>query len=449
MSLSAVIWDALGGLADFPDRLAVTGDGALASAFAVTELASASIGAAALAIAELAGTNATVTVDRRLASFWFGWSLQPIGWTMPDPGDPMTGDYVTQDGWIRLHTNAPHHSAAAQFVLGTHASNESTARAVACWKKHDLETAIVAAGGCAAEMRSISAWAQHPQGSAVAAEPLIHSQAIGHAVTGWKPKPHRPLDGLRVLDLTRILAGPVATRFLAGFGADVLRIDPPGWEEPGVVPEVTLGKRCARLNLKSPEGRARFEAVLASADILIHGYRSDALDRLGYTAEARRAVAPGLIDVSLSAYGWTGPWATRRGFDSLVQMSTGIAEAGMHWRNKEVPVPLPVQALDHATGTLIAATAIRAVTRRQQTGSGTLARLSLSRIAKLLTDTGLARPQPLLAPKTSIDFSPIPEATAWGMAHRLNPPAEIPGIQMKWPLPAGNLGNDAPQWLVR
>src|SRR5690606_14976535 len=153
------------------------------------------------------------------------------------------------------------------------------------------------------------------------------------------------LAGIRVLDLTRILSGPIATRFLAGYGADVLRIDPIDWDEPAVAPDVTLGKRRARLDLRSPEGKATFEHLLQQADVLVHGYRSDALEKLGLGETRRRELNPGLVDVCLDAYGWTGDWRARRGFDSLVQMSSGIAHAGMTLLNKPIPTPLPVQAL--------------------------------------------------------------------------------------------------------
>jgi crotonobetainyl-CoA:carnitine CoA-transferase CaiB-like acyl-CoA transferase len=178
-----------------------------------------------------------------------------------------------------------------------------------------------------------------------------------------------------VLDLTRVLAGPVATRFLAGYGADVLRIDPPGWNEPGVIPEVTLGKRCARLDLTQAADRATFETLLAEADVLVHGYRPAALERLGYSEAYRRQRNPSLIDVALDAYGWTGPLAGRRGFDSLVQMSCGIADHGMRRQGAGKPVPLPVQALDHATGYLIAAAVVRALIARLSDGRVQQARL--------------------------------------------------------------------------
>src|SRR5262249_25365296 len=159
----------------------------------------------------------------------------------------------------------------------------------------------------------------------------------------------------------------------------------------------------------------------------LHGYRSDALHRLGYGAAARRALAPGLIDLSLCAYGWSGPWARRRGFDSLVQMSTGIADAGMRLRGSEKPVPLPVQALDHATGSLAAAAAVRGVTQRLTGGAGLEARLSLARTAKLLIDQGPVDGTPPFAPETAADLAPEIERTDWGDARRLMPPAVVDG----------------------
>ena len=148
----------------------------------------------------------------------------------------------------------------------------------------------------------------------------------------------------------------------------MLRIDPPDWEEPGDVPEVTLGKRCAGLDLKTANGRAQLKALLQDADILLHGYRPGALDNLGLGRGVRASLNPTLIDVSLSAYGHSGPWAKRRGFDSLVQMSCGIADWGMHQAKSAVPSPLPVQALDHATGYLMAAAAIRGLRERDTHG---------------------------------------------------------------------------------
>jgi crotonobetainyl-CoA:carnitine CoA-transferase CaiB-like acyl-CoA transferase len=247
-----------------------------------------------------------------------------------------------------------------------------------------------------------------------------------------------------VLDLTRVLAGPVATRLLAGLGAQVLRVDPPGWDEPALAPEMTLGKRTARLDAHDPAGLAQLRRLLAEADVVVHGYRSDALERLGLGAEVRRATRPGLVDVSLDAYGFTGPWAARRGFDSLVQMSAGIADAGMRAAASDRPVPLPVQALDQATGYLMAAAVLTGLRDRLATGTGSSARLSLARTAALLEGArGLPRATP-----TAVDDTDDGELlqTEWGPVRVLPAPLEVPGVRIGWDRAPRAFGSDNPIW---
>jgi len=432
-------------------RLAFQGRDEIPSAYRVSDLAAGAIGAAALAISELVaidGPAPRVKVDRRLAGLWFGWSIKPIGWEMPAAWDPIAGDYCARNGWIRLHTNAPRHRSAALAVLDCMEDRNHVAAAVAGWSADELESAVVAAGGCAAAMRAEAAWAEHPQGAAVAAEPLVAmtlSEGVEH-VGGWRPSPERPLAGIRVLDLTRVLAGPVATRFLAGYGASVLRIDPPGWDEPGVIPEVTLGKRCARLDLGRTEDRAIFEGLLSTADVLVHGYRPDALEALGYGEAARRALAPEIIDVSLDAYGWTGPWKARRGFDSLVQMSSGVAATGMAWKKADCPTPLPVQALDQATGYLMAATAVRGLIGRLRSGESLRGRVSLARTASELAQLGRQEEAGSWAGAAEADLSADVETTDWGPARRVRAPADIENAPMRWQSGAARLGTAAAAW---
>jgi crotonobetainyl-CoA:carnitine CoA-transferase CaiB-like acyl-CoA transferase len=447
--LTTAIWRELGGDAERAERVRFVGDGNLDSRFRVTDLASVSIACAGLAIADLieraSGARPSLVVDRRLASFWFGLSIRPIGWSLPAPWDPIAGDYRAADGWIRLHTNAPHHRAAAERVLGAHSDKAAVAAAVARWDASRLEDAIVESGGCAAVMHSIEQWREHDQGRALAREPLARIEAIERGPQrDWTGSSDRPLAGVRILDLTRVLAGPIASRFLAGYGAQVLRVDPLNWNEPSIVPEVTLGKRCARMDLTNAHDRMRFDALLERADVLLHGYRADALDRLGYDASVRAKLNPGLVDVALNAYGWTGPWRDRRGFDSLVQMSAGIAEAGMRWRNSDRPIPLPVQALDHATGYLLAAAVVRGIAHRLESQRGLRARLALARTAQLLVDHG---EQPASVPflaETAADRATAIEHTAWGDAQRLSVPLSIDGAPMRWDLPASELGSAAP-----
>jgi CoA transferase family III len=451
LTMTSELWSALGGRPDPVNRIEVAGEGALPSIFAVSDFATAAIAAAGLAIAEWAearsGTSPAVRINRRLASLWFGFSIAAQGWALPPAWDPIAGDYRCANGWIRLHTNAPHHLKAALGVLGAAPERESVAAVAATWCGDELEAAIVANGGCAAMMRSQQDWAEHPQGRAVLAEPLMRmDKGSGAGPFAEDFDAARPLNGIKVLDLTRVLAGPVATRFLAGFGADVLRIDPPSWEEPGVVPEVTPGKRCARLDLKTHAGLERFKALLAEADVLVHGYRSDAMEALGLGADVRAGIRPGLIDVSHDAYGWTGPWDTRRGFDSLVQMSCGIAAAGMAHACADKPVPLPVQALDQGAGYLLAAAAVRGLTLRQTQSKGSRWRTSLARtggfVAACRQAPGMAR---IDKPEPS-DYSDAIELTEWGPAVRLKSPLGVGDAAMRWERPAGRLGTFPAEW---
>jgi hypothetical protein len=332
-------------------------------------------------------------------------------------------------------------------VLDVLPEREAVARAVAASSASELQDAVVQAGGCAAAMHSLQEWRIHPQGAAVMAEPLVHvSRRADRSVSKWLPDPVRPLRGLRVLDLTRVLAGPVATRFLAGLGANVLRIDPPGWDEPAVVPDVTVGKRCARLDLHLAPDRAVFERLLHGADVLVHGYRADALEVMGFGVDRRRQLCPGLVDICLNAYGWSGPWRDRRGFDSLVQMSTGIADEGMRRLARPRPTPLPVQALDHATGYLMAAAAIRGLVGRLTDSRGHEARLSLARTAALLIDGPRSDAGGVPVTADSSDWRTEIEPTTFGSARRLRGPVTIGEMGMQWDLPAAGLGGSPATW---
>lgn len=473
--------------------LRLTDNGILPSVFPVTALAVASIATAAQALSDYMGQRfghaPPVAVDGRMASFWFASSLRPQGWQVPAARNPMTGDYATRDGWIRLHANAPHHRDAALAVLGCPPDPHSIRQAVSRYAACELEDIMVAAGACAAAMRSPEEWAAHPQGRAARGEPVfsvqrhpsqpnaaadntgtpthsplsalsgrLHNTLAPPRPAADRATPDRPLAGLRVLDLTRVLSGPVCTRFLAGYGADVLRIDPPFWTEPGMVPEVTLGKRCAGLDLRISTHLARLRRLMADADVLVHGYRPGALARLGLGQAERQAIRPGLVDVCLNAYGWTGPWRQRRGFDSLVQMSCGIAWAGRaaaglqsgnnpapHAAEHLPPIPLPVQALDQATGYLMAAAVLRGLSDQMGSECGSTTQLSLARTAWLLMSEAPSD-APGLTAETELDLDQNIEATGWGPARRLRPPCTIEDVPMYWDYPAAPLRTHTPVW---
>lgn len=272
------------------------------------------------------GQTVQVTVDRSLVDLWCNNSFAPDGWRLPPKWDVFSRDYPTSDGWVRLHCNAPHHRQNALAVLGRADTREQIAALALGWRADDLAEAIVDGGGCASRLLTASEWRSHPQGKAIAREPVVAWDICDNAACHWSPgAPERPLRGLKVLDLTRIIAGPVSTRFLSSLGAEVLRIDPPGWVEGANEIELTVGKTCGELDLHKEPHRAAFKDLVRSANVLVHGYRLDALERLGFGVDTLAELNPALISVGLTAYGWTGPWRERRGFDSLVQRSTGLA----------------------------------------------------------------------------------------------------------------------------
>ena len=481
--IAARVWGEIGGPADLPGALTATGPRTvLPSRFDVTGLATASVAAAMLAAAEFLAIRdddrpPPVTVDSRQACAAFAAEalFTPVGWERPDIWDPIAGNYRARDGWIRLHTNYAYHRAAVERLLGA-ADRESVRAAVAEWKAEELETAVVEAGGCAAAMRTREDWLATPAGAATAHSPLADvavrplpdggtvlpgraAVPAGEAGTGGHPGAggpagtddpagaggRLPYSGVRVLDLTRVIAGPIGTRFLAAYGADVLRIDPLGFAEvPALLPETTAGKRTAALDLTAAAGRAAFESLVAGADVLVSGLRADALARLGYDDAALAALNPALIVASLDAYGWDGPWRDRRGFDSLVQMSSGIAAAGAAATGADNPVPLPVQALDHACGYLMAAAVGRALTRRGTESAVSRIRLSLIGTANLLWSLPRPAAQPPM-PKPG-DFPLTDASTAWGPARRVPLPGAIAGIDARWRVEAGPLGRHQPSW---
>ena len=437
--------------------------GVLPSVFDVTGLATASVAAATVAAAAYhAARNdaplAAVTVDSlgACAAFASEGLFTPVGWTVPPAWDPIAGNYETSDGWIRLHTNYAYHRAVVEELLGAR-DRDSVAAAVRPWKAAGLESAVVAAGGCAAALHDRERWLASPAGAAsAAAPPVAFTERAGSASSGRdstgtarsQGPATQPYAGVRVLDLTRVIAGPVCTRFLAAYGADVLRLDPPGFAEvPALLPETTAGKRTAPADLASAAGRADFERLVAGADVLVSGLRADALSGLGYDDATLAALNPGLIVASLNAYGWDGPWRDRRGFDSLVQMSSGIAAAGGAAAGVAKPVPLPVQALDHATGYLLAAAVAQALIARRADGTVRRVRASLTGTANLLWSlprTAELGPPPAMPRRE--EFPLADTQTAWGPARRVPLPGQIAGVTPAWRTRAGPLGRDQPDW---
>jgi len=437
----------------------LAGDGALPSCFAVSGFSQSAIATATNQLLQLRhecwGVESQATIDRALSTQWCSQSVVPMdGWEVPGAWDEFAADYCAQDGWIRLHTNAPHHRQRALKVLGHPANKQQAVEAVAQWRVDELEGAVVDAGGAAAAMRSSEQWRAHKQGLAVSQEPVISWQVTDLPTNAPVVKPelsdaNLPLKGLRVLDLTRVIAGPVCTRFLASFGANVLRIDPPDWQEGANILEMTVGKRCTGLDLTQPADKQVFEQLVSEAHVLVHGYRANALEELGLGKDWRQNVNPYLIQTGLNAYGWTGPWKNRRGFDSLVQMSTGIAHRGQQVYNASKPVPLPYQALDHVTGYLMAASTLYALRLLMADNKVGYSRVSLARQSMLLQQLsekyGATTEQNLRALGTR-DLNNAVEQSAFGRLQRYQLPYVFSDIQPAFAQPITELRMSSPSW---
>lgn len=349
------------------------------------------------------------------------------------------------DGWVRTHANYPWHQDALLRVLGTAADAEAVGAAIGERRAEDVETEVITAGGVAAAVRTSRQWQDHPQGRAIADRPLIGSVRYDGAPPRRRASADPPAAGLRVLDMTRVIAGPVATRYLAALGADVLRIDPPGHPELMVHRYDGLpGKRSAALDARTGAGLERLHELLDGADVLVHGYRPGALAAFGLDADSLAERHPGLVVVSVSAWGAAGPWSGRRGFDSLVQAACGIAM--LESSDGVRPGRLPCQLLDHGTGYLAAATALEGVRRQEEAGGTHAFDLALASTAAWL----LRLRAPAEEPSSPGELPPGEWLTglssAAGPVSVVTPPGTLDGRALRWSERMTTYCQDPPAW---
>lgn len=394
------IWRAAGLPVDALRRLTLSGrEPVLPSSFAVGCAAQASLAAAALAATQIGvhrnGLRQSVRVDMRRAALECVGRFAIDGRT-PELWDRLAGLYACGDGrWVRVHTNFAHHRDGVLRLLGLPTGADTTREAVAAalrgWQAFAFEDAAAQAGLVVAAVRSFDEWDAHPQSAAIAAQPLVAIEKIGEAPSlVWPALPvdASPLLGLRVLDMTRILAGPVGGRSLAAYGAEVMLVNAPHLPNIEAIIDTSRGKLSALADLREPTGRDGLRAVLRDAHVFVQGYRPGALAALGFAPSDVARTRRGIVMVSLSAYGETGPWAGRRGFDSLVQSATGFNDAEARAAGSVQPKALPMQILDMATGFLIAFGTQAALLRQQAEGGSWQVRVSLARTGQWLRELG-------------------------------------------------------------
>jgi crotonobetainyl-CoA:carnitine CoA-transferase CaiB-like acyl-CoA transferase len=456
----ADLWTGAGGDAAALEAATLTGsDPALPSSFRVGTAAQVTIAAAGLASAEIwrqrTGRRQEVAVDMRHAAIEFRSERymrvadKPPG----SPWDKIAGVYRTGDErWVRLHTNFPHHRDGILKLLGCAYERKAVQAALMKWQGETLETTAAEAGLATAMMRSPAEWAAHPQGQAVAGLPVIEINRIGEAPARALSKDaERPLFGVRVLDLTRVIAGPVCGRTLAALGANVMRITAPHLPAlPLLDIDTGRGKLSASLDLRALEERDRLATLLRDAHVFVQGYRPGGIAGFGFSPEACADIRPGIVTVSLSAYGHKGPWAARHGFDSLVQTASGINHAEAEAAGVKGPKELPAQALDHATGYLMAFGAMMALARKAREGGSWHVRVSLAQTGHWFKGLGrVAGGFDCKDPKAD-DVADLLDTmdTPFGQLTFVRHAAQLSDTPARWARPPVKLGTHAPVWPV-
>ncbi len=456
----ADLWLSAGGEPAALDAVTLTGEEPqLPSSFRVAAAAQTSIAAAGLAAAQLwklrSGQSQGIAVDMRHAVVECRSEryLRVDGKPPPPAWDAIAGVYKTGDKrFVRLHTNFPHHRAAVCKVLDCNAERDDVQAALMQWEAEAFETAAYAAGGVVAMMRSHDEWSALPQAKALGDLPTVSIEKIGEAAPKPWPAGDRPLAGVRVLDLSRVIAGPVAGRTLAAHGADVLLISGPGLPAiPWLTIDTGRGKLSAFAELKSEQGQGALRDLLAQADIFSQGYRPRALGSLGFSPQDAARINPGIVYVSLSAYGHAGPWAERRGFDSLVQTSTGFNHAEGQAAGAEGPKELPAQMLDHATGYLMAFGAMMAKARQAREGGSWHVRVSLAQTGRWLWNLGRIadglKSEDLKGEAVTPFIEEVP--SGFGPLRAVSHSATLSKTPAFWSRPAMPLGSHPPQWPAR
>ena len=456
----ADLWTLAGGEPAALDAVTLTGEESqLPSSFRVAAAAQASIAAAGLAAAQVwqlrSGQSQSVAVDMRHAVVECRSEryLRVDGKPPPPTWDAIAGVYKTGDRrFVRLHTNFPHHRAAVCKVLDCKPDRDDVQAALMQWEAEAFETAAYEAGGVVAMMRPYDEWSALPHASALAALPTISIEKIGEAAPKPWPAGDRPLAGVRVLDLSRVIAGPVAGRTLAAHGADVMLISGPDLPAiPWLTIDTGRGKLTSFAELRSEQGQSALRDLLAEADIFSQGYRPRALAGLGFSPEDAARINPGIVYVSLSAYGHAGPWAERRGFDSLVQTATGFNHAEGQAAGVEGPKELPAQMLDHATGYLMAFGAMMARARQAREGGSWHVRVSLAQTGRWLWNLGRVADGLKTEDLKGDAVTPFIEevASGFGPLRAVSHSAVLSKTPAFWARPAMPLGSHPPQWPAR
>jgi len=441
----------------------VPGPPALRTRFAADEAASAAIAAGALLAADIwclkGGRPQHVSVNQREAAAGLNGFLHQ---TFADPSraperlgqaalarTAANGFKPTGDGrYIYLHPSFPRSTTALLGVLGCADTQEAVNATCLRWQARDLEDAVAAAGACAAMARPPEEWDDSEQGRILATRPVVEIVKIGDSRPELPAKGDMPLSGIRVLDLTRVLAGPTCARTLAQYGAEAMVISSPDLPSvPFFVTDTGHGKLASFVNLATEQGRATLRELVSKSDVFSQGYRQGALSRHGFGPLALAEMRPGIVCTEINCYGHEGPWRGRPGWEQLGQTVTGLAVVQ---GGDGAPELLPGAVTDYTTGFLAAFGTMVALYRRALYGGSYLVRVSLSQTGMWLRSLGianesrLAEVMPLRAEEIA-GFS-IESDTGFGPMRHLRPPVTLDETPARWKRPVVPLGTHAPSW---
>ncbi len=364
--------------------------------------------------------------------------------------ESIHGFYICGDGgWLQIHANYPAHRSGVIKALDCEASADGVQKILKNMKTLEAEKYLSDKGLPVGMMRTLDEWRTHPQGMAVSNLPVMEIRRIGDAKElNFTTNPLRPLEGVRVLELTKVLAGPSMGRTLAEHGANILWINDPNLDViDGLVIDMSRGKRPAHLDLNEKNDRRKFVDLAKTTDIFIQGYRPGSIAAKGFSPETMAEIRPGIICVELSAFSHLGPWASKRGFDSIVQTVSGIGREGGKAANIEGMIHMPCQTLDHATGYLGAFGAMTALLRQRSEGGSWLVRVSLAQTSQWLKSLGRL---------DKVDAKDIPDSevinylqetsSPYGKVSFTKPAAQLSETPAYWSLPPSPFGTFEPKW---
>jgi hypothetical protein len=358
--------------------------------------------------------------------------------------------YKTADErWFFPIGSYPHLRDGVLDLLQCANSATALGASIGRWKALELEEAFAEHKLPGVFARSSEEWRQHPQGKLLSATPTIEIEKIGESEPEAANARLRPLDGIRVLDLGHVIAGPVIARTLAEHGADVLRVTSPRIQDPlRQTIDTNIGKRSAFLDLDLEVDRQKAAELISGADVITQSWRPGSLEKKGISAENAAAIRPGIIYVTVTAFGADGPWSTRGGFEQLGQIASGIAVSeGGKGRPRVVPTYL---LNDYLTGYLGAAGVMQALIRRAKEGGSYHVKVSLAQTSMWVQSLGLEAGYDADAPRRHFaeELNPVLETrqSAYGILEQLPPVAQFSRTLGAWPLPPAPNGAHLPAW---